>query len=266
MRRPVTEAKPAPTRAAAPVAAWPPFPVWLIAALLALVTLALYWPATGHDFINYDDKVYVLDNPHVTSGLTWGNARWALGSGYATNWHPVTWLSHMLDCQLFGLKPWGHHLTSVLLHALNAALVFLLLRQMTGATWRSLWVAALFALHPLRVESVAWVAERKDVLSAFFGLLCLWTYARYAERKNAESRRQEAESMRHYSIFFRCSSLPSASCPNPCSSPSPSPCSSSTTGPCAASTSNIKIQPSKLSFLSFGKSSLSSPSPPLRAW
>ena len=129
MRRPVTKAKPAPTRAAAPVTARPRFPVWLMAVLLVLVALALYWPATGHDFINYDDDVYVLDNPHVTSGLTWANARWALGSGYATNWHPVTWLSHMLDCQLFGLKPWGHHLTSVLLHALNAMLVFMLLQQ-----------------------------------------------------------------------------------------------------------------------------------------
>ena len=187
MPRPVTKAKSAPARAAAPVTARPRFPVWLMAVLLVLVTLALYWPATGHDFVNYDDDVYVLDNPHVTSGLTWANARWALGSGYATNWHPVTWLSHMLDCQLFGLKPWGHHLTSVLLHALNAALVFLLLRQMTGATWRSLWVAALFALHPLRVESVAWVAERKDVLSAGFGFLALLCYARYAERQKAAS-------------------------------------------------------------------------------
>ena len=97
-------------------------------------------------------------------------------------WHPLTLLSHMLDCQLFGLNPWGHHLTSVLLHALNAVLVFMLLQQMTGATWRSLLVAALFAVHPLRVESVAWVAERKDVLSAFFGLLCLWAYARYAQQ------------------------------------------------------------------------------------
>ena len=93
------------------------------------------------------------------------NARWAFRSGYAGNWHPVTWLSHMLDCQMFGLNPWGHHLTNVLLHALNAGLVFALLRQMTGATWRSLLVAALFAVHPLRVESVAWVTERKDVLS-----------------------------------------------------------------------------------------------------
>jgi Flp pilus assembly protein TadD len=169
--------------------AGPRFPVWLIAALLALVTLALYWPATGHDFVNFDDNVYVLDNPHVTGGLTWESLKWAffkpeVSFGY---WHPLTLLSHMLDCQLFGLNPWGHHLTSVSFHALNAALVFVWLRQLTGATWRSLWVAALFAWHPLHVESVAWVAERKDVLSAFFGLLCLWAYARYAQQSGTSN-------------------------------------------------------------------------------
>ena len=110
------------------------------------------------------------------------------------NWHPLTVWSHMLDCQLFGLKPWGHHLTSVLLHALNAALVFALLQLMTGATWRSLAVAALFAWHPLRVESVAWVAERKDVLSGFFGLLALWCLRPLCGRQNAESRNQKSES------------------------------------------------------------------------
>ena len=119
--------------------------------------------------------------------------RWAFRSDYAGNWHPVTWLSHMLDCQLFGLKPWGHHLTNVLLHALNAGLVFALLQLMTGATWRSLLVAALFALHPLRVESVAWVSERKDVLSGFFGLLALIAYARYAQGQKAECRKQNAD-------------------------------------------------------------------------
>ena len=154
---------------------------WLIAFFLVLVTIALYWPATSHDFVNYDDDMYVKDNTHVTSGLTLGNARWAFRTDYAGNWHPVTWLSHMLDCQMFGLNSWGHHLTSVLLHALNAALVFMWLRLMTGATWRSLLVAALFALHPLRVESVAWVSERKDVLSGCFGLLALIAYARYAQ-------------------------------------------------------------------------------------
>jgi Flp pilus assembly protein TadD len=161
-----------------------------MAALLALVTIALYWPATSYDFVNYDDNVYVLDNAHVTGGLTLENARWAFRSGYAANWHPVTWLSHMLDCQLFGLAPRGHHLTNVLLHALNAMLIFALLQQMTGATWRSLSVAALFAVHPLRVESVAWVAERKDVLSGCFGLLALIAYARYAEVQSLKSKVQ----------------------------------------------------------------------------
>jgi len=165
-----------------------------MAALLVLVTIALYWPATGHEFVNYDDKQYVLDNTHVISGLTLENARWAFGNGYAANWHPVTWLSHMLDCQLFGLSPWGHHLTNVLLHAINAALVFALLQQMTGSPLRSLFVAALFAVHPLRVESVAWVAERKDVLSGFFGLLALIFYVRYARRRSSvEGREPKAQ-------------------------------------------------------------------------
>ena len=165
-----------------------------MAALLVLVTIALYWPATGHEFVNYDDKQYVLDNTHVISGLTLENARWAFGNGYAANWHPVTWLSHMLDCQLFGLSPWGHHLTNVLLHAINAALVFALLQQMTGSPLRSLFVAALFAVHPLRVESVAWVAERKDVLSGFFGLLALIFYVRYTRRRSSvEGREPKAQ-------------------------------------------------------------------------
>jgi Flp pilus assembly protein TadD len=185
MREPAPKSNPAP--AASPVAAEPRIPAWLMAAMLALVTIALYWPATNHDFVNYDDKEYVLDNTHVTSGLTLENTRWALGSGYAANWHPVTWVSHMLDCQMFGLEPWGHHLTSVLLHALNAVLVFALLQQLTGATLRSLFVAALFAVHPLRVESVAWVAERKDVLSGFFGLLALIAYAGYARKSEVRS-------------------------------------------------------------------------------
>ena len=161
-----------------------------MAALLVLVTIALYWPATRHDFVNYDDDMYVTDNSHVTRGLTLENAQWAFRTANAANWHPVTWLSHMLDCQLFGLNPWGHHLTSVLLHALNAMLVFALLQQMTGAKWRSLLVAALFAVHPLRVESVAWVAERKDVLSGCFGLLCLLCYARYARPSGVPSANQ----------------------------------------------------------------------------
>jgi Flp pilus assembly protein TadD len=151
--------------------------------MLLLVTIALYWPATKCDFTNYDDKQYVLDNARVTGGMTWGNVWWAFGSGYVANWHPVTWLSHMLDCQLYGVQPWGHHLTNVVLHALNAMLVFVWLQGMTGARWRSLLVAGMFAMHPLHVESVAWVAERKDVLSGFFGLLALIFYGRYGRQR-----------------------------------------------------------------------------------
>jgi tetratricopeptide (TPR) repeat protein len=153
-----------------------------MAALLVLVTLVLYWPVTGHGFVAFDDHAYVTENSHVQAGLSWEGVKWAFSNPVCCNWHPVTVLSHMLDCQAFGLNPWGHHLTSLLLHAVNAMLVFWLLQQMTGARWRSLLVAALFALHPLRVESVAWVAERKDVLSGFFGLLALMAYARYAQR------------------------------------------------------------------------------------
>jgi Flp pilus assembly protein TadD len=156
--------------------------VWLSAGFLFLLTLAVFWPATRCGFVNFDDQAYVTANAHVQTGLTLANAKWAFLHPVSANWHPLTMLSHMLDCQLFGLKPWGHHLTSVLWHALNAVLVFLWLRLATGSTWRSLVVAALFAVHPLRVESVAWVAERKDVLSAFFGLLTLIAYTRYARQ------------------------------------------------------------------------------------
>ena len=169
--------------ASALVLARPRVPVWLMAASLALVTIAVYWPATTHDFVNYDDDVYVTDNPHVQAGLTWRGLAWAFGRvhGEGTYWHPLTWVSHMLDCQLYGLKPWGHHLTSVLLHAVNVALVFLVFRRMTGAYWRCAALAGLFALHPLQVDAVAWVAERKTLLSAFFWLLATGAYLRYAE-------------------------------------------------------------------------------------
>jgi tetratricopeptide (TPR) repeat protein len=163
-----------------------------MAALLMAVTIALYWPTTGHDFISFDDGEYIFANPHVQSGLSWQGVRWAFLYPVSCNWHPLTVLSHMLDCQMFGCRPWGHHLTSVLLHAFNAVLVFALLRQMTGATLRSLFVAALFAVHPLRVESVAWVAERKDLLCGFFSVLTLIFYVRYA-RKRLETERREAK-------------------------------------------------------------------------
>ncbi|MGP8022369.1 MAG: tetratricopeptide repeat protein [Limisphaerales bacterium] len=170
---------PRPTKSVAAVTTRPHFPVWWSAGLLALVTIAVYWPDTNHDFVNYDDPHYVTSNVHVQSGLTWANLKWAFGHPVVGNWHPLTMLSHMLDCQIYGLNPWGHHLTNVLLHGANTALVFLLLRGLTGAIWQSLMVAAFFGLHPLHVESVAWVAERKDVLSTFFGLLCLMAYAKH---------------------------------------------------------------------------------------
>jgi tetratricopeptide (TPR) repeat protein len=180
-----------------------------MAGLLVLVTMALYWPATRCDFASLDDDLHVTANVQVQKGLTWESMKWALFNPVNCIWHPLTMWSHMLDCQLFGLKPWGHHLSSVLLHALNAGLVFALLQAMTGARWRSLLVAALFAVHPLRVESVAWVAERKDVLSGFFGLLALIAYARYTEVQSLKSKVQSPKSVVHdpWSLFPLPSSL-----------------------------------------------------------
>ena len=157
-------------------------PWWLLALLLGLVTLALYWPATSFAFIDYDDPTFVTANAQVQAGLNWAGVKWAFGLTGGDYWHPLTWLSLMLDASLFGQQAGGFHFTNVALHAANAVLLFLLLRRLTGAMWRSVVVAALFALHPLRVESVAWVAERKDVLSGCFGLLSLLCYAHYAAR------------------------------------------------------------------------------------
>src|ERR1039458_9752842 len=155
--------------------------------LLALATLAVFLPVAGQGFVNYDDSDYVTENAHVQSGLKWENVIWAFTTGHASNWHPLTWLSHMLDCQLFGLKAGPQHLVSVGFHIANTLLLFLLLRRMTSALWRSGLVAALFALHPLHVESVAWASERKDVLSAFFFLLTIWAYVRYVEVQSPKS-------------------------------------------------------------------------------
>jgi tetratricopeptide (TPR) repeat protein len=151
---------------------------------LAVGTLAVYFPILWHGFLNYDDPDYILDNPHVKGGLTWSDIVWAFEpTGYAANWHPLTWISHMTDVQLFGLHPAGHHFVNVLFHTADALLLFILLRNLTGALWRSAFVAALFAWHPLHVESVAWASERKDVLSAFFWMLALITYASFARRE-----------------------------------------------------------------------------------
>jgi protein O-mannosyl-transferase len=154
----------------------------LLAVLLAAATIVVYLPVTTHDFVHYDDDTYVFENPAVQQGITGKSLAWAFTTNHASNWHPLTWISHMLDCMVFNLKPAGHHLTNLLLHTANALLLFLLLLKMTGKQWQSLFVATLFALHPLHVESVAWTSERKDVLSTFFWMLTLLTYAGYAKR------------------------------------------------------------------------------------
>jgi protein O-mannosyl-transferase len=152
-----------------------------IAAGLALVTLAVFLPATRFQLTAYDDPDFITANPYVQAGLTAKGFKWVWRSEVARNWHPVTMLSHMVDCELFGVRPGWPHLVNILLHAANAALLFLVLNRMTATIWRSAVVAALFALHPLHVESVAWVAERKDVLSTLFWFLTIWAYARYAD-------------------------------------------------------------------------------------
>ena len=189
-------------------------PDWLMAALLALATLALYWPATQCGFVNFDDELYVTANAQVQKGLTLENVLWAFANPVSSNWHPLTLLSHELDCQLFGLRPWGHHLTSILLHALNTALVFVLLRRLmrlhskaaapstlnpaapstldlqpSTTLWLCAFAAAVFGWHPLHVESVAWVSERKDMLSTCFFLLALLAYVRFAEERMQRWRR-----------------------------------------------------------------------------
>jgi len=147
-----------------------------------MVALALYNPATHHPFVNYDDDRYVTENPHVRQGLTAQTFTWALTSTEQANWHPLTWMSHALDCSLFGLNPTGHHFTSILLHVANVVLLYLLLMWTTGRVGPSLFVAALFALHPINVESVVWIAERKNVLCTFFFLLTLGAYGWYARK------------------------------------------------------------------------------------
>jgi tetratricopeptide (TPR) repeat protein len=151
----------------------------LVCILLAAATVSIYFPVLRYPFINFDDNIYVTANSHVNTGLRWDNFRWAWTTTTAANWHPLTWLSHELDFQIFGFYAGGHHLTNLLLHVLNTVLLFWLLNRGTGARWASAMVAGLFALHPLNVESVAWVAERKNLLSAFFFLLALGAYGWY---------------------------------------------------------------------------------------
>jgi Flp pilus assembly protein TadD len=158
-----------------------------IALLLFAAVLMVYTPVRTHQFIRYDDPVYITDNRYIRDGFTWDGIRWAFTSVDAGHWMPLTWMSHMLDCELFGLDAGGHHLISVFIHAASTAALFLLLLRITAARWPSAFAALVFGLHPLHVESVAWAAERKDVLSALFSILTLWVYAAYA--KNPSRRR-----------------------------------------------------------------------------
>jgi tetratricopeptide (TPR) repeat protein len=164
----------------------------LVCALLIGSTLAVFWPVLSSEFVTYDDPPYVSENEHINSGLNRENLKWAFGNnGHGGNWHPLTSVSHMLDVQLFGLSPGRHHLVNLLFHAANSVLLFLLLKRMTDALWRSAFIAALFALHPLHVESVAWISERKDVLSGFFFVLSLLAYAKYAQGAKIQGAKQQ---------------------------------------------------------------------------
>jgi len=164
----------------------------LISLSLVVMTTLVYLPALRNGFVDFDDRDYVTDNVHIRPGFTVSGLLWALQGPHSGNWHPLTSASHMLDCQLFGLNPLGHHLVNVLLHVFNAALMFLLLAQLTKSRWRSAFIAAVFALHPMHVESVAWVSERKDVLSTFFGLLALMTYTQFANVRMSSGERRTA--------------------------------------------------------------------------
>ena len=158
--------------------------VFVVSLLLVLITAAAYLRIVDTGFIALDDWEYVTQNAHVQVGLTWNGVKWAFTTMHVANWHPLTWLSHMLDCQLYGLNPLGHHVTNLLFHIANVLLLFLVLSRMTGSLWRSAFVAALFGVHPLHVESVVWIAERKDVLSTFFWLLTTLAYVGYVRQPN----------------------------------------------------------------------------------
>ncbi len=159
--------------------------VFLTCLILAIVTLAAYWPVQGCGFLNYDDDLYVTENPYVLKGLSLEGIQWAFSSvGHAGNWHPLTWLSHMLDCELFGQNAGLHHLTNLLIHTASVMLLCWVLVSMTGRLGPSAFVAAVFAIHPLHVESVAWIAERKDVLSALFWFLTMACYLRYTHTRS----------------------------------------------------------------------------------
>jgi len=182
---------------------------WLVPGV-CLFLAAMVWLVFGqtlrHEFVNFDDQGYVYENPVVIQGLNLKGIEWAFTHSVGANWHPLTMMSHMLDCRLCGLQAGGHHLTNVLLHTATVILLFLVLRRMTGLVWRSAFVAAVFAIHPLRVESVAWVAERKDVLSGLFFMLTLWAYVRYAQQMTKAEAAAAAPASspvtRHPSLFY----------------------------------------------------------------
>jgi TolA-binding protein len=155
-----------------------------IGIVLVALVLALFGRTVRYDFVNLDDDEYVLNNPAVVQGVTVSGIGWAFTHTHAANWHPLAWISHMLDCEIYRLSAGGHHLTSVVLHAINSVLLLVVLTRLTGGLWRSTMVAVLFAVHPLHVESVAWISERKDVLSTFFGLLCLLKYEQYSRQQS----------------------------------------------------------------------------------
>jgi len=182
VNRPAARARKNNVRSITAVRAEPSHLNLILSLSLVLLTIGVYSSVGHHPFVDYDDPDYVTQNQHVKAGLTWNTLTWALTSTEASNWHPLTWLSHATDCELFGLNAAGHHWTSLLLHAINAVLLFLLLQRVTAATWESLFVAALLALHPLNVESVAWIAERKNVLSTMFFLFALAAYGWYAQK------------------------------------------------------------------------------------
>jgi len=149
----------------------------MICLFIVITIIAAYWQIKSHEFVSFDDGMYVYNNLNVKAGLTYSSIKWAFGFTDIAYWHPLTWLSHMLDCQVYGLNPGMHHMTNLIFHIFNTLLLFLVFKQMTGALWRSAFVAALFALHPINVESVAWVAERKNVLSTFFWMLTMLPFS-----------------------------------------------------------------------------------------
>src|SRR5207253_9763827 len=168
-----------------------------ISIFLIALTWAVFGQTGNYQFVNYDDPLYVLDNAHVRAGLTWNGIAWAFTHVHSQNWHPLTSISHMLDCQMFGVNPGAHHLVNVFFHSAAAVFLFVLLQQATGSLRRSAFVAAVFAIHPLRVESVAWISERKDVLSGVFFMLTLLAYVTY-------TRKQTVARYLTMSILFAC--------------------------------------------------------------